>query len=299
MNYFELYPGDYLRDTSRLSLLEHGAYFRLMLAYYGEGEPLPAVHAELYNIVSAVNAADKAAVRKVADKYFPVDADGIRRNGRADREIAKAKKRMAASRGNGAKGGRPKKPAENLMGIPTGNPMGFETGGFSEPRTNPEKTCSGEALQNPDPISTPEGLPRAEKSLTARAPEDDPGQQGLPSAAGAACLAMRRGGIATTNPSHPNLLAAIGEGATLPMWEHTAFEACSHDPPKGFAWVIATVRGRLADAAAIHTGASHATHPRSSGSSLADQVPLPDDEGTVGYRDRDAIDSTAVRIAHR
>lgn len=94
MNYFELYPGDYLRDTTRLTLIEHGAYLRLLMAYYAEETPLPADETELFVIVSAVSAADKAAVRKVAARFFPVGDDGLRRNGRADKEIAKAEERM-------------------------------------------------------------------------------------------------------------------------------------------------------------------------------------------------------------
>lgn len=94
MNYFELYPGDYLRDTSRLSLTDHGAYLKLLMAYYGEEEPLPADYDELFNIAGAVKTEDKKAVKKVADKYFPIGKDGLRHNGRADEEIAKAAQRM-------------------------------------------------------------------------------------------------------------------------------------------------------------------------------------------------------------
>lgn len=98
MNYFELYPGDYLRDTTRLSLVEHGAYLRLLMAYYAEEQPLPGDVAELYVIAGAISAADKAAVRKVADRYFPLGPDGRRRNTRADAEIAKASARIDGSR---------------------------------------------------------------------------------------------------------------------------------------------------------------------------------------------------------
>jgi len=41
MIYFEMYPGDYLKDTTRLSLTDHGVYFKLMLAYYSEEQALP------------------------------------------------------------------------------------------------------------------------------------------------------------------------------------------------------------------------------------------------------------------
>lgn len=172
MNYFELYPGDYLRDTTRLTLIEHGAFLRLLMVYYAEEQPLPADADELYVITAAIKPADKAAVKKIADRFFPVGADGLRHNKRADEEIAKAQKRMATSRDNGTKGGRPKKPKENPPGNPAGNPVGSKSSGFSEPVTNPERTHSGEALQTPDPSIPPDGSLRAEGSGGARAAAD-------------------------------------------------------------------------------------------------------------------------------
>ncbi|KXB12901.1 DUF1376 domain-containing protein [Xylella fastidiosa] len=65
MNYFELYPGDYLWDTGRpliayrLSLIEHGAYLKLLLDYYVTVQPLPADWKDLYIIVCAITAAEK------------------------------------------------------------------------------------------------------------------------------------------------------------------------------------------------------------------------------------------------
>lgn len=97
MNYFEFYPGDYLRDTTRLTLAEHGAYLRLLMAYYSDEQPLPAENDALFRIVSAQNTAEKQAVLKVADLFFPVTRDGVRHNARADAEIAKAQGRMDAS----------------------------------------------------------------------------------------------------------------------------------------------------------------------------------------------------------
>jgi len=269
MNYFELYPGDYLKATGRLTLAEHGAYLRLLMEYYATEQPLPEDYDELYVIASAIKPADRAAVKKVADRYFPIGDDGLRHNERADAEIEKAQRRMAASRQNGAKGGRPRKPqqgaGENPAGIPTGIPLG-----------TPAKTYSGEALQTPHAIQPPDTPLGADTTSEARAPATTPPAPGEPTtAAGRACLAMRRGGIAQTNPSHPALLAAIAEGATDAMWEHTAREAVGHNPPKGFAWVIATVRGRLADAANLPTGAAHGTHRQPSPAprlSAADRV---------------------------
>ena len=134
MNYFELYPGDYLRDTARLSLTEHGAYLKLMLCYYGEEQPLPEDYATLYQIAGAVSLADKAAVRKISTQFFPVGADGLRRKGRIDEEIAKARKRIDIARKNGSKNKSKIDPA----GRPAGKPLDTQ-----------RDTRSGEALHTP------------------------------------------------------------------------------------------------------------------------------------------------------
>ena len=41
MNYYERHIGDYLKDTSHLSLLEHGVYTRLMDVYYTKETGIP------------------------------------------------------------------------------------------------------------------------------------------------------------------------------------------------------------------------------------------------------------------
>jgi uncharacterized protein YdaU (DUF1376 family) len=92
LNYYRRYVGDYARDTMSLSLTEHGAYALLLDAYYADEHPLPAKVDMLYRICRATTALEKAAVRAVAEKFFPVgEADGLRHNSRADRELGKAK----------------------------------------------------------------------------------------------------------------------------------------------------------------------------------------------------------------
>lgn len=67
-----------------------------------------------------------------------------------------------------------------------------------------------------------------------------------PAAGARACLAMRKAGITSTAPGHPSLLAAIAEGATVEMFATAARRGSVSG--KGFAWVVATVRGELMDA---------------------------------------------------
>ncbi len=142
MNYFEFWGGDYLRDTSRLKMVEHGAYLKLMLPYYGEEQALPPDYEDLYQIACAITPADKAAVRKIADKFFPIAHDGLRRNGRIDAEIAKARKRIEIARQNG----RSHKPAGNPAGMPPGMPAGDPSG---NPDLTQRVTRSGKALHAP------------------------------------------------------------------------------------------------------------------------------------------------------
>lgn len=186
--------------------------------------------------------------------------------------------------------------------------------------SNGQETPRGEESRE-DKSSTPDRSLRAERSLRARAQtagsdDGEPACPGLPpaapqpsapldpTAAGRACLAMRRGGLAQTNPGDPRLAAAIAEGATDAMWQATAAEACGHDPPKGVAWVIATVRGRIADAACQPntTGVTHGAHRSQPRLSAVDRVvaniqrarQLDQQRGNDGGDD--AIPGEAVRI---
>lgn len=162
MNYFELYVGDYARDTMELSLAEHGGFLLLLSSYYATEKPLPADVGALYRIVRAMTAAERKAVDVVADRFFPVGSDGLRHNTRADTEIEKAQKRINAAQENGRRGGRPKKE-------PDGNPPGFDPVTQQQP--------GGKALHTPSksksPPSPPVGGEAPAKPSRAKAPTLD------------------------------------------------------------------------------------------------------------------------------
>lgn len=126
MNFYRRYMADYARKTSRLSLMQHGAYNLLLDELYSNEQPLPAAYDELYRICRAMHKAEQEAVRMVADQFFPVGDDGLRHNERATEEMAAAAPAIEAARLNGKKGGRPpKKPNEK--------PTGFTDGTQNEP----------------------------------------------------------------------------------------------------------------------------------------------------------------------
>jgi uncharacterized protein YdaU (DUF1376 family) len=130
LNYYRRYVGDYLRDTPRLSVLEHGAYNLLLDYYYADEQPLPTDRLEVYTMVRAMTPADRKAVDKVLDKYFQLGDDGWH-NKRADHEIEVSQK----ARDNGKKGG--PKGGSGDTGLVTGNKNPVDK--------SPPKTGTGQA----------------------------------------------------------------------------------------------------------------------------------------------------------
>lgn len=307
MIYFEMYPGDYLKDTTRLSLIEHGAYFKLMLAYYAEEQALPDSLAELYIIAGAITGGDKAAVKKVAERYFPVGDDGLRHSKRCDEQITKAQGRIAEGKGrrDARKSSETERQArtrarrtmlfEDLRAVGV-VPEGLVTMAelkalhvthvtHSESVTNaamsrvtdrdmshPSRVTVGVITgvntgnQTPDPISIPPDTSlHTQRSLSGVTD------------AGRACLLMRQAGCHSTNPSHPDLLAALAEGVTPEELGDTAAEGLSRSPPvaKPFPWAIQTARSRKAAGATptntTTTGGPNANSQLGSADHVAEQ----------------------------
>ncbi|MDE1999008.1 MAG: YdaU family protein, partial [Burkholderiales bacterium] len=88
LNFFKLYIGDYLRDTGELTLAEHGAYTMMLLHLYATEKPLP-MGKELYRLLRAEKASERAAIESVSERFF-VQIDGKLTNQRAAHELARA-----------------------------------------------------------------------------------------------------------------------------------------------------------------------------------------------------------------
>lgn len=90
MNFYPHHIGDYVSATAHLSMLEDGAYRRLLDAYYTREAPLPAEVAACCRLVRAFSKDERAAVSTVLREYFVETPDGWRHN-RCDREIDRAR----------------------------------------------------------------------------------------------------------------------------------------------------------------------------------------------------------------
>jgi len=94
--------GDYASKTADLSLAEHGAYNVLLDTQYSTERALPGPYDALYRLCRAMSKEEQAAVRLVADRFFPLGSDDLRRNPRAWDEIAKAQATINKQRKSGA-----------------------------------------------------------------------------------------------------------------------------------------------------------------------------------------------------
>ena len=84
--YYRFYPGDYLRDTSGLSLIEHGAYNLLLHHYYSMDGCIAGEKPRLYRLCGATTPEEQRAVDYVISKFFPTN-QGRLTNNRADKEM--------------------------------------------------------------------------------------------------------------------------------------------------------------------------------------------------------------------
>lgn len=138
MNYYERHLGDYVRDCSHLSMLEDGAYSRLMDAYYIREAPLPADVKECCKLARATTTAEKKAVAYVLAGFFERREDGHHQK-RCDEELDRyrSKSRKASASANAR--------WEHMRNGSERNANGDATG----MRTHSEGICESHALQTP------------------------------------------------------------------------------------------------------------------------------------------------------
>lgn len=148
MHYYQHNVGDYARDTSHLTVIEHGIYRLLLDWCYLNEKPIPTERA------MRVGRGYPAETQSVLSEFFTETPDGWE-HGRVLREIEKYHRKAKSNRENGMKGGRPKANA-NPMGCdspPNRNPN-------QEPRTkNQEKDQKQESSTDDSRASSSDDAP--------------------------------------------------------------------------------------------------------------------------------------------
>ena len=97
MNYFEKHVGDHLKDTAHLSMIEDGAYNRLLDLYYSRERPLPADVRECCKLARAKTKLERETVKLILKQFFTFEVDGFRHR-RCDQEIERYKSKRTKAK---------------------------------------------------------------------------------------------------------------------------------------------------------------------------------------------------------
>lgn len=237
MNYYERHLGDWMRDTSGISMLEEGAYNRLVDAYYSQEEGIE--HDRRYLVARAMSGPERKAVDAVLARFFRKEGDRWVK-GRVQEELGKARARIDAAKENGKRGGRPPKNPAGTGEKPSGFPLGS-----NQLTQSITQTKAHHLSTYPDTVTNSSGDGSSEVGAQpSDRPTVTPGSQ--------ACIAMREAGIPVhlLNPQHAELLAALEAGATPAEFGATAAELIASGKPSHLTYVVRAVMGRRGEAAA-------------------------------------------------
>lgn len=169
MNYYKRHIGDYMKDASHLSLLEHGVYARLMDVYYTREGSIP--EAQAARLIGVRTKEDKEALATVVAEFFTV-VDGHLVQQRCEREIAGMQAKAESNRVVGRRGGRPKKETQTVSKTPdSGNPEKTQMVSENNPNETQANIHKPIAIKEEIPLSSKgSGKPRA-----GRGDDDKPG----------------------------------------------------------------------------------------------------------------------------
>lgn len=249
MNFYKHHIGDYAQATSHLTFAEDAAYSRLLRKYYADEQPIHGPLKAAQRLAGARSREEREAVETVLDEFFEYDQSAdVWRNKRADEELARYRSQAENNRRIAEE--REARKRERIAKAKSTNRADDANEAFNE-------SCNESSrVREPShkPLATSQNQEQAvgntslgEVPRTREAPRADRPPKPIPANA-QACIAMREAGAARVNPSHPTLLAGIAEGATPAMYGDAVREAIDGGKGEPFAYAIATVRSRLADA---------------------------------------------------
>ena len=116
MHYYQFNIGDYRKDTTYLSMLEHGAYRQLLDWHYLEQAPIPLETEVVMRRLSARTNEERLAIEFVLKEYFIHTENGYIQE-RVLHEIGLYEAKADRAKTNGKLGGRPLKTKEVISGL--------------------------------------------------------------------------------------------------------------------------------------------------------------------------------------
>jgi uncharacterized protein YdaU (DUF1376 family) len=263
MNYYAHHLGDWARKCAHLTLIEEGAYRRMMDWCYAHEMPLPLSLADIYRHVRARSADERQAVKRVLDEFWTRENDGWHQP-RLDLVLSSLSLKNEKEDFRAQRNSRYRERVAQLVdkltekGIPVpAKPTMKGLEQLFRERLGETSHASQSDSQSVNEMSRSVSLVSPldkvlainqieEKNSSATEKEGISAQPNL-TAAAEACKAMRKAGLAAMNPLDPRLLALLADGATAEELAMVAAEAAARQC--GWAWVLATAAGRRRDAA--------------------------------------------------
>jgi uncharacterized protein YdaU (DUF1376 family) len=176
MHYYTYNIADYRKDTSHLSIVEHGIYRALIDWYYLDERPIPSETQVVMRRLRLGSSEEATSLQNVLSDFFELREDGWHQ-ARCDAELALYRARNERNKINGKAGGRPKK----TQVVSVGNPKQTK-GQPKKTLTNNHKPITNIG-ENPSPDGEGQKKPR---DKPADLPLNDPDAQlGLAGIAGA------------------------------------------------------------------------------------------------------------------
>lgn len=164
MNFYKHHIGDYRRDTSHLTLLEHGVYRQLLDTYYLNETPIPLETDWVIRRLSARTEDEKQAIANVLEEFFKRTENGWVHT-RCEVELDEYKAKAGIARSNGKLGGRPRKTKsvskqnqQKTQSVIFGNPDVTETKANHKPLTTNHKEKNTPQVADLFPDVSPEVL---------------------------------------------------------------------------------------------------------------------------------------------
>jgi uncharacterized protein YdaU (DUF1376 family) len=278
MNYYELHIGDFIRDTVSLTMLEEGAYRRLIDQAYQTERPLPVDKKMVYRLARANTAPEKKAVDFVLSSYFQLTDDGYVQK-RIQQEIERywerdqsneTKRENDRDRQQRARDRRKQlfddlrshgivpefnTPTKQLQAIFSRVTNGDENGDVTQSVTRDNTATQTPDTKHQTPVLKPLAHRASDQPELARGVEpskDVEKQEVTPTPAALLSQAMRKHGV-MSNPGDPRLIALGNQGVSVETIEAACEEAKTCKPGEriGPAYVAAIIERWSKEAKAI------------------------------------------------
>lgn len=243
MNFWNRHIGDIIRDTVSLTMLEDGAYNRLLDQYYQTERPLPADRKMIYRLARATSAAERKACDFVMETFFKIEEDGYHQK-RCDTEIASYQEKQRKAQAS----------ANARWSKSESNANASSSHDASDMRTHSEGNAhQAPVASNQSPELKPLGETAPVEHLHVRArPAEISG-------------AMRRHGI-EAQPADPRIIAASESGYSIETIDAACAEAKAAKPNERISplYVLRIAERWTADAAKPRpVSTARASPPRS------------------------------------